>query len=185
MRRTGEDARARVLEAARAEFARYGLNGARIDRIAKSAGASKERLYAYFDSKETLFNEAIREGTEGGTSSIPIDDDDLVSYSGRLYEHFVEYPDQVRMLSWMQLEEQCTTAHVESVIRLEQAKGKAVRRAQAAGQVDAQWNPRELLQLIHSVATFWAVTPAARGKTTRDRKSDVEETVRRLINPNC
>ena len=181
MRRSAEDARARVLEAARAEFAQYGINGARIDRIAKSAGASKERLYAYFGSKEVLFDEAIREGVREGTSSIPIDNDDLVAYAGRLYEHFLEHPDQVRMLAWMQLEEQCATAHVDAVVLLEQEKGEAVRRAQAAGTVDTRWNPRELLQLIHSVATFWATTLPVRGRTAGDRRTDVEEAVRRII----
>ena len=43
-----------IIDAARAEFAQYGLAGSRIDRIAKSANASKERLYAHFGDKEAL-----------------------------------------------------------------------------------------------------------------------------------
>ena len=48
-----------ILAAARAEFAHYGLAGARIDRIARTAQASKERLYAHFGDKETLFREVL------------------------------------------------------------------------------------------------------------------------------
>ena len=47
--------RARILEAATAEFARHGLGGARVDRIALAAGANKRMLYYYFGSKEDLF----------------------------------------------------------------------------------------------------------------------------------
>jgi len=45
----------RILNAATAEFARYGLGGARVDRIAERAGANKRMLYYYFGNKEALF----------------------------------------------------------------------------------------------------------------------------------
>jgi AcrR family transcriptional regulator len=44
-----------ILAAATAEFARHGLGGARVDRIAERAGANKRMLYYYFGSKEDLF----------------------------------------------------------------------------------------------------------------------------------
>jgi AcrR family transcriptional regulator len=47
--------RARILEAATREFARSGLGGARVDRIAKRAGANKRMLYYYFGDKDGLF----------------------------------------------------------------------------------------------------------------------------------
>lgn len=45
----------RILKAAVAEFARYGLGGARVDRIAARAGANKRMLYYYFGNKDELF----------------------------------------------------------------------------------------------------------------------------------
>src|SRR5262245_24653463 len=54
--------RARILAAAKAEFARVGLGGARVDRIAAIAGANKRMLYYYFGSKDELFR-AVLEGT--------------------------------------------------------------------------------------------------------------------------
>jgi AcrR family transcriptional regulator len=45
----------RILNAATAEFARYGLGGARVDRIAERAGANKRMLYYYYGNKEALF----------------------------------------------------------------------------------------------------------------------------------
>ena len=47
--------RERILAAALDEFARYGLGGARVDRIAARAGANKRMLYYYFGNKEGLF----------------------------------------------------------------------------------------------------------------------------------
>jgi len=57
------------LAAATAEFARYGLGGARVDRIAARANANKRMLYYYYGNKEALFlavMEAPGPGTEGG-----------------------------------------------------------------------------------------------------------------------
>ena len=54
-RRDPERNRARILAAALEEFARHGLGGARVDRIAERAGANKRMLYYYFGNKEDLF----------------------------------------------------------------------------------------------------------------------------------
>jgi AcrR family transcriptional regulator len=51
--------RLKILDAATAEFARYGLGGARVDRIAERAGANKRMLYYYFRDKENLFLAAL------------------------------------------------------------------------------------------------------------------------------
>jgi AcrR family transcriptional regulator len=53
--RDPERTRQRILGAATEEFARYGLGGARVDRIAARAGANKRMLYYYFRDKDNLF----------------------------------------------------------------------------------------------------------------------------------
>jgi TetR/AcrR family transcriptional regulator len=45
----------KILAAAGREFARFGLAGARVDRIAAQAGINKAMLYYYFRSKENLY----------------------------------------------------------------------------------------------------------------------------------
>ncbi|QSQ11324.1 TetR/AcrR family transcriptional regulator [Myxococcus landrumensis] len=52
-------ARATLLTAARAEFARKGLRGARIEDITAACGLSKGAFYLHFDSKEALFGEVL------------------------------------------------------------------------------------------------------------------------------
>jgi AcrR family transcriptional regulator len=53
--RDPQKSRAKILQAARTEFARSGLGGARVDRIAKMAGINKRMLYHYFGNKDELF----------------------------------------------------------------------------------------------------------------------------------
>src|SRR5580704_17995951 len=59
--RDPEGMRKRILEAATAEFARHGYGGARIDRIAKAAGANKRMLYYHVGKKDVLYL-AVLEG---------------------------------------------------------------------------------------------------------------------------
>lgn len=53
--RDPERTRARILDAARDEFAAHGLGGARVDRIARNAEANKRMLYYYYGNKDDLF----------------------------------------------------------------------------------------------------------------------------------
>ena len=48
------------MAAARAEFARRGLRGARIEDITAACGLSKGAFYLHFESKEALFGELVR-----------------------------------------------------------------------------------------------------------------------------
>ncbi len=60
MQKRAQATRLKILNAARDEFSAQGPHGARVDRIARRAGANKERLYAYFGSKEKLFRAVLR-----------------------------------------------------------------------------------------------------------------------------
>lgn len=57
--RNPEQTRGALLEAATNEFARYGFDGARVDRIVKSAGCNMRMLYHYFQSKDNLYLEVL------------------------------------------------------------------------------------------------------------------------------
>ena len=51
--------RQRIVAAAIDEFARHGIDGARVDRIAKSARVNKAMIYYHFDSKDRLYLEVV------------------------------------------------------------------------------------------------------------------------------
>lgn len=53
------DTRDSVLNAALREFAARGLGGARVDRIAHSAGVNKQALYYHYGNKEALYQAAL------------------------------------------------------------------------------------------------------------------------------
>src|SRR5205085_7179293 len=55
------NAKEALIAAARAEFARKGLRGARIEDITAACGLSKGAFYLHFPSKEALFGELVRD----------------------------------------------------------------------------------------------------------------------------
>ncbi|MGE3832560.1 MAG: TetR/AcrR family transcriptional regulator [Parvibaculaceae bacterium] len=59
--RVAEVTRARILAAAKTEFARKGLGGARVDAIAARSKANKRMIYHYFGSKDRLFTAVLEE----------------------------------------------------------------------------------------------------------------------------
>ena len=59
--RDAEATKARILDAAKKEFAKNGLGGARVDDIAEKAKANKRMIYHYFESKEGLFQTVLEE----------------------------------------------------------------------------------------------------------------------------
>jgi AcrR family transcriptional regulator len=184
VRRSAQQATARILEAAEAEFTQFGVTGARIDRIAKEAGASKERLYAYFGDKQGLFDQVIRNASQRVASAVPIEQDDLVAYAGRLVEHLFAHPEDLRLLGWTRVDERCERAlHLDTVVAYQAERVAAVRRAQTAGLVDPSWDPDELLKLIQTIATYWASATGTGGGSPSRYRSVAEEAVRRLIEP--
>jgi TetR/AcrR family transcriptional regulator len=59
--REREGSRERLLRAATAEFARFGLLGARVDVIARKAGVNKQLIYYHFGGKDALYAAVLDE----------------------------------------------------------------------------------------------------------------------------
>ena len=57
-----EEAKAKIIKAARTVFARKGYHDATMDDVAKELGVSKSALYSYFESKEAILKEISLEG---------------------------------------------------------------------------------------------------------------------------
>lgn len=58
-RKTPDDRKPRILEAAREEFAAHGFAAARLEDVARRVGISRAALYLAFDSKEALFRALV------------------------------------------------------------------------------------------------------------------------------
>ncbi|MDK1359001.1 TetR family transcriptional regulator [Arthrobacter sp. zg-Y1219] len=158
MRTDGEATRARILAAARTEFARYGLAGARVDRIAAEARASKERLYAYFGDKRSLFTAVLEVNMQETTERIPRDAHDLPGFVSAMFDHATENPDHLRMLDWARLENEPGLAPQTPCGRPGPTTEDIVR-AQEQGIIDPGWDPDDLVVLLLSLATAWAQSP--------------------------
>ena len=94
----------RILAAARREFARFGLAGARIDRIADSAMANKRSIYVHFGPKEHLFDLVVVDALAAMSEAVPFAADDLPGYAGRLFDYLLSEPETLRLGTWASLE---------------------------------------------------------------------------------
>ncbi|GCD98309.1 MULTISPECIES: TetR/AcrR family transcriptional regulator [Embleya] len=92
--------RAKLLDAARAEFAEHGIAGARVDRIALRAGVNKERIYAYFGNKEQLFQHVLTESLQELNTVVTMPNDDPAEYIAQVYDFYCARPELLRLLVW-------------------------------------------------------------------------------------
>ena len=81
-----------------------GLAGARIDRIAKAADASKERLYAHFRDKEALFRSVVATDAAEFFAAVTLRPDAIPEFVGDIYDLTCRRPEHLRMMTWASLE---------------------------------------------------------------------------------
>ena len=98
--RDPEATRARILAAAKAEFARKGLGGARVDDIAARAKANKRMLYHYFGNKEELFRITLEDAYgdfRAAEARLEIEKDDPITAIKRLvsftWQYYLDNPE--------------------------------------------------------------------------------------------
>lgn len=60
-KRDADQSRKLILQAALEEFSTYGHSGARVERIASTAGVSKPLIYDYFGDKDAIYAAALKE----------------------------------------------------------------------------------------------------------------------------
>jgi TetR/AcrR family transcriptional regulator len=96
----------RILQAALQEFANKGIDGARVDKIARVSGANKNMIYHYFKSKENLFMavlESVYENVRSRQQDLSLRHLDPISAMRRLVEHtadiWIEVPEFNRLLA--------------------------------------------------------------------------------------
>lgn len=148
-----------ILAAARVEFAQYGLAGARIDRIARTAHASKERLYAHFGDKETLFREVLAEDTAEFFFGISLCRGTIPDFVGDVYDFALHHPEHLRMITWARLEGfALEEPHVEGKPVFDDTLA-AIEAAQTVGDVDPAWEPTDLISLLIGIGMAWANSP--------------------------
>ncbi|TYC66708.1 TetR family transcriptional regulator [Streptomyces sp. CB01881] len=188
-----------LLDAAVEEFAAYGPEGARIDRIAASAGVNKERIYPYFGGKRQLFAAVVERELEQLAAAVPMEGADgqavdLPEYAGRVFDYHLAHPHLLRLLQWEALggdaaapvagEERRAAYYAEKVAAVSRARGEPDGGAQAGAQLP----PEELLYAVVALAGWQFAAPqlarmilgGAAGEDPAARRAAVVAMVRRL-----
>jgi AcrR family transcriptional regulator len=104
--RDPEATRARILAAAKVEFAKKGLGGARVDDIAARAKANKRMLYHYFGNKDALFRITLEDAYgdfRQAEAALELERDDPVTAVKRLLRfnwiYFLENPEFITLVN--------------------------------------------------------------------------------------
>jgi len=147
--------RQRIIEAATAEFARFGIAGARIERIVTTAQTNKAQLYAYFGDKEALFDAIFMGSLERITNVVPIDATDLADWAVRLYDEYLRRPDLIRLATWARLERRPTGHLVADADRVDARKLAEIAEAQRRGLV-REGDPFDLMAMVIAMSMAWS-----------------------------
>lgn len=142
--------KARILTAAADEFARWGYEGARMQRIAESADANKERIYRYVGDKEALFAAVLDDAMQQITDAEPFDAEHLGEYVAAMAEFHRRHPTLIRLLL---AEAQRTDGLVKREARRRHyaVRATAIADAQANGLVNPDLDPRVVLFAVQAL----------------------------------
>lgn len=183
MARDSAATRARILDAAEAEFSAYGIAGSRVDRIAETAPANKALIYKHFGSKDQLFDAVFAQRVLAFVDKVDFDPADLPGYAGRAFDLYEANPTTLRLTTWYQLER--PTGRLDAIMSSNDAKLTAIKDAQDAGLLTADYSPLELLTEVRALMMGWHLhTPElamVRQPSRARRREVVVESVRRLV----
>ncbi|MBU2664857.1 TetR family transcriptional regulator [Actinoplanes bogorensis] len=173
----------RIVAAATAEFSRHGIAGARIERIAKAARTSKERIYAYYRSKEALYRHILRQELTAVAEATRMDPTDLPEYAGRIHDYFTSHPDRYRLMTWGQMElgPGESPPDDDPIREATTYKLEKLRQAQKDGILDASWDPIDILIFVNQIAMSWVAQPPHVPSDSQARRAAIVTAVERLF----
>ncbi|MET0424077.1 MAG: TetR family transcriptional regulator [Actinoplanes sp.] len=169
----GQASRRRLLDAATAEFAAWGLAGARVDRIAATAKVNKQQMYAWFGNKTNLFDAVWTESINEIVDSVPLTGADLPGYATRLYDAYLARPHLVRLSTWARME-RIPTGHLFTHLTAEhdEKKHQSIADAQAAGLIDPRYAPVDVHSLVIAMSMTWSPASPLIAATAEDPAAD-------------
>jgi AcrR family transcriptional regulator len=158
--RSSAATKSRILDAAAAEFAHYGIDGARVDRIASKASANKQLIYAYFGGKEALFAEVVIQRLVARNGALGFNANDIPTFLGKLFDHFVDDDTDVRLLSWEGLNFAGGAIDAAARRRKEYRQTiAAIEEAQRRGVISGEFKATHLIFALYSMVSWWFAVP--------------------------
>jgi TetR/AcrR family transcriptional regulator len=158
--RDAEQTRERLLVAAERVFTKVGFDGARVDDIAKCAGANKRMLYVYFGDKEGLYRQVLRSAflriTQRPRPQTPDEDsprNSLESWIRGYFDFLGAHPGLVRLVEWDVAGDGSRSASaVEEVAQQEILElTELLQRGIEVGQFRRDIEPSKVLMAIHAL----------------------------------
>lgn len=142
--RNPDRTRARILHAARREFAAKGIAGARVDAIARRAGVNKRMLYHYFGSKDGLFVAVLQRTLDDRVAHVAAESPDPAGRMRFRSDFYAGAGEYVRLLMWEALEQPA----IEPADRPERTAAydrlrDRVEADQAAGDLPPEFDSRQ------------------------------------------
>jgi AcrR family transcriptional regulator len=175
-----EGTKQKILEAAVIEFALWGVDGTTIEKIAKSAGVNKERIYKYYGDKRELFHQVLRCELAKVAQAVPIHSfaqEDIGDYAGRVFDYHCEHPELSRLMRWEGLSFDDEVPDEALRRQYYGYKVQAVSDAQQQGRLTQQLTANHLLFLVLALAGWWSAVPQVARMITGVQ--DCEEQARR------
>lgn len=186
-----EGTKRKILKAAVGEFARHGPDGTTVERIAKSAGVNKERVYNYFGDKRSLFTAVLRNELAQVALALPVKSfavEDIAQYAGHVYDYHCQHPELSRLMRWEGLAFEGEVPDEDLRREYYSYKTRAIADGQRQGALTDALDADHLTFLVLALAGWWSTVPqVARMLTGVDsleeharRRASVVEAARRL-----
>ncbi|MGH6922331.1 MAG: TetR/AcrR family transcriptional regulator [Propylenella sp.] len=155
-----------ILVAAREEFCEFGLDGARVDRIASRAGANKRLLYHYFGNKEALYSAVLLDAYREirlGERELHLQELAPVEAMQRLvsftFDHFRKNPWFIRLLATENILRAEHLKRMPEIPELHSPIVAQIRTVLAAGQREGMFrsgvDPIQLYISIAGISYFY------------------------------
>lgn len=158
--RNPERTKKQILDAATTEFTNKGIEGARIDEIARAAGVNKRMLYHYFGSKDGLFQsvlEKIYQDIRAAEENLDLVDRDPMEAMAELctfsFDWFVEHPEFISILNEENLHGAIHAKESDSVFNLNMPLVNTISKVLQRGEVTGDFRPNvDPIELYISIA---------------------------------
>ena len=187
-----------ILVAAREEFCEFGLDGARVDRIAERAAANKRLLYHYFGNKEALYSAVLLEAYREirlGERELHLQELEPVEAMRKLvsftFDHFRKNPWFIRLLSTENILRAEYVKRIPEIHALHSPIVGQIRTVLAAGQEAGLFRPGvDPIHLyisiagvsyfyfsnVHTLSVIFSV-PLGSEEAMAERRSHVQEVI--------
>lgn len=152
--------------AAREEFVEHGLEGARVDRIARRAGANKRLLYHYIGNKEALYSRVLLEAYKdirAGENELNLVElaplDAMRKLVGFTFDHFEENPWFIRLLQTENIQRAAFVSEMRELPDLHSPIIEQIRQTLVAGEASGEFrkgiDPVQLYITIAGISYFF------------------------------